>query len=140
MNNTGLTEQEAQWQVMAEFLSFFPKPKEPQWHPALVCDGHTAEDRVKYLEANDGMSNDAAQKKVMAEFPDVFKAWEQKWNDGTLCTHEGESHTAHARAKWLVDNRGEVGKGGVTLGTAKELVMMEFPWNFLTNKHLPDSL
>merc|ERR1719321_518084 len=130
MSKKGLKNQPARWQVMAEFPPLFPKPRVSEWHGALLCEDKTADERVQWLMANQKMTESKAQRKVMDEFPHVFSAWSQQWNPGTLCGDDRTSHPADARARWVAENR------GVKLETAREIIMMEFPWNFLKNSFL----
>jgi len=44
----------------------------PRWNPNALCDGSTAQDRVIWLQQNQGMSVAVAQQKVMSEFPSMF--------------------------------------------------------------------
>eukprot|EP00808_Paulinella_micropora_P032135 g48401.t1 len=46
--------------------------QEPVWNPSTMCDGYTAQARAAWLMRERGMSQDAAQKQVMAEFPGLF--------------------------------------------------------------------
>merc|ERR1719491_2208581 len=39
------------------------------WNPNAYCDGVRAEERVLWLQQNEGMTADAARIKVMREFP-----------------------------------------------------------------------
>eukprot|EP00808_Paulinella_micropora_P018677 g74680.t1 len=49
-----------------------PNPGGCLWNPSTMCDGYTAQTRADWLMRVKGMSQDAAQKQVMAEFPDLF--------------------------------------------------------------------
>jgi len=87
------------------------------WNPDVLCDGHRAEDRMKWCTENCGLSLEAAKERVMAEFPSSFEA---EWKPLAMC---GE-HTAEARASWLVSN------AGLSFEAAKQRVMSEFPSAF----------
>mmetsp|Transcript_79999 Transcript_79999/g.175496 ORF Transcript_79999/g.175496 Transcript_79999/m.175496 type:complete len:427 (+) Transcript_79999:90-1370(+) len=84
------------------------------WNPAVMCDGISAGDRAKWLMENQGLSDIAAENRVMGEFPDLFKG---RWNPDVMC----DGSKADDRAKWLMDNK------GMSHDEAKAQVMQEFP-------------
>merc|ERR1712050_694173 len=50
----------------------FSGPTGAMWNPNAFCGGTRAEERVLWLQQNQGMSVDAARQKVMTEFPAAF--------------------------------------------------------------------
>ena len=121
----GMTRDQARGKVIEEFPKNFPASKgghkpaggasSGKWNPMADCDGAKAQDRVKWLKDNEGMTEQAAQAKVMSEFPVVFR-----WNPEAMC---GDSR-AKDRADWLMQNQGMNEK------QAKEKIMAEFPGMF----------
>jgi len=73
----------------------------PGWNPDALCDGSTASERAQWLVSNEGISQIAAQQKVMMEFPALFGGIDVAtcWNPVVLCDGSlaGDScYLAHA--------------------------------------------
>ncbi|CAE8691097.1 unnamed protein product [Polarella glacialis] len=71
MQNCNSSEHDAQQQVMREHPHVF-QGVEAVWNPALMCDGHAAASRAKWVIDNCGASEQEAQQRVMQEFPKHF--------------------------------------------------------------------
>jgi hypothetical protein len=91
--------------------------KDPEWNPDAMCDGVCAEERMKWLVDNQGMSVEDAKAKVKSEFPAAFAP---AWNPDAMC----DGVRAEERMKWLVDNQ------GMSVDDAKKKVKSEFPGAF----------
>lgn len=103
------------------------------WHPDVLCDGHRADDRARWVEQHRPELD--AKQHVASEFPSNFQSWflllsaestcteqlsmslilqcgEHSNAHGLLCNphlHCGlpaEKHTAGSRAQWLQENCG----------------------------------
>lgn len=57
-------------QVMREFSAQFGPPR--SWNPDAQCDGHPASARAKWCMDTCGLTEEAAQERVMNEFPATF--------------------------------------------------------------------
>lgn len=90
------------------------------WNPDAMCGGHRAQDRAIWCIQNCGLSENAAQQRVMSEFPDCFQDAAQEWDGSMHC----EGHRAEDRARWLVLNK------GLSQQDAQAKVMSEFPLLF----------
>jgi len=90
----------------------------PHWDPNAICDGSRAEDRAQWLVNNKGMSWHEAQKKVMHEFPTLFRR--PIWNPTAMC----DGKLARDRCHWLMENQ------GLSHDAAVQCVMSEFPNRF----------
>jgi len=95
----------------------------PGWNPNALCDGSIASERAAWLVSNEGMSQIAAQQKVMCEFPAHFGGIDMAipfWNPAALC----DGILADERADWLMQNE------GMSELAAQDKVMREFPLQF----------
>jgi hypothetical protein len=118
------------------------------WNPNAICDGSPAHERAAWLVQNEGMTQHAAQQKVMSEFPSQFGGMSMNvgiggmgmgvsmpgvsvniggtgmtppgWNPNALC----DGTRASERVEWLVSNQ------GMTHVAAQQKVMSEFPAQF----------
>jgi len=99
------------------------------WNPNAVCDGSTAQERVIWLQQNQGMSVDVARQKVMKEFPAQFSGaafgggcggFPGAWNPNAMC----DGSRAEERATWLRDNK------GMSMDMARQQIMREFRAQF----------
>lgn len=93
-----------------------------RWRPDVMCDGSTAEARATWCMENLGLSLDAAQQRVMGEFPQQFQGLVRVagWNPVADC----DGISASARSTWCVENL------GLSLEDAQLRVMSEFPSMF----------
>mmetsp|Transcript_190 Transcript_190/g.785 ORF Transcript_190/g.785 Transcript_190/m.785 type:complete len:546 (-) Transcript_190:185-1822(-) len=103
------------------------------WSPSASCEGLLASDRAKWCVDNCGLTTEAAQQRVMSEFPTAFRsapaappvaaaavAAGGNWNGEAVC--DGER--AEARAQWCVQNL------GLSVEAARQRVMGEHPTVF----------
>eukprot|EP00439_Symbiodinium_sp_Y106_P013736 s5176_g1.t5 len=108
------------------FGGFFPtKLSDPRhamavWKPDVLCDGVLASARMQWLVENRGLNEDAAQARVMSEFPASFGAG-RRWNPDESCA----GVRAEDRARWLAQNH------GMSEVDAQRKVMEEFPQLFI---------
>lgn len=125
--NKGLTTDAARSQVMREFPAAFAGTFAPMgggpinpWNPNALCDGLRAEERVLWLQQNEGMTTDAARIKVMREFPAAFVGGASAgpaFNPNAMCG----GVRAEERVLWLQQNE------GLTTDAARMKVMREYP-------------
>jgi hypothetical protein len=149
----GKSDTHAREQVMREFPAqfgggggFAPAGGCGQmYNPNAMCDGKRAEERVEWLQQNEGMSMHAARERVMREFPGQFGGGGFApamgvpamgggygggghhghhgggvWNPNAMC----DGSRAEERAKWLHENK------GMSMHHAQKQVMEEFPGSF----------
>jgi len=123
MSRDGLTEQEAQADVMSEFDVEFGRPT-PGWNKNIMCGSFTAERREMWLVREFNYSKRKARRRVMSEFVAEFGAPTPGWYDGVLCG----SFTAGDRAAFLTLEQ------DWPLLAAREQVMKEFSREFASTR------
>lgn len=132
VENAGLSPDEARSRVVREFPAAFRASAAEQspacrWDPDVVLLGQTAGARAKWCIKSCGLSEEAAQARVMAEFLSDFppsaassSQEEPSWNPEAPCG----GHSAASRAEWCREH------AGLSPESAKRRVMREFPEAF----------